>query len=160
MNHSEVNALYPGHHNLDLHPMTSADSDYLYQLAETTFRHYVEEVFGEWNEQASRKYYRTALAAGEIQAVFENDIRVGVVSILRPPTHIQLELLLVEPDHQNRGIGTAIIRELFKQALESARPVRLRVLASNPARKLYQRLGFVVTETTKERYFMEWRAGG
>jgi hypothetical protein len=34
-------------------------------------------------------------------------------------------------------------------------PVRLRVLVVNPAKQLYERLGFVVTETTPEFFYME-----
>jgi len=34
----------------------------------------------------------------------------------------------------------------------------LRVLVVNPARNLYARLEFVVTETTSEYHFMEWSA--
>jgi hypothetical protein len=36
-------------------------------------------------------------------------------------------------------------------------PVRLRVLVVNPAKQFYERLGFVVVETTTERYLMHWK---
>jgi predicted lactoylglutathione lyase len=34
-------------------------------------------------------------------------------------------------------------------------PIRLRVMAINPAKKFYEHLGFVVTETTSEFFAME-----
>jgi predicted lactoylglutathione lyase len=34
-------------------------------------------------------------------------------------------------------------------------PVRLRVIAINPAKNFYEHLGFVVTETTSEFFAME-----
>jgi GNAT superfamily N-acetyltransferase len=59
------------------------------------------------------------------------------------------------PSHQNRGIGTSLIRKLALEAKESGRPLRLRVLSVNPARRLYEREGFRVTSVTPERVFME-----
>jgi hypothetical protein len=41
------------------------------------------------------------------------------------------------------------------EAREANLPIRLRVLAVNPAKALYERLGFVVVEMTPERQFME-----
>jgi ribosomal protein S18 acetylase RimI-like enzyme len=63
--------------------------------------------------------------------------------------------MYILPSHQNRGIGTRLVRELAREAKESGRPLRLRVLSVNPARRLYEREGFQVTSTTPERIFME-----
>jgi ribosomal protein S18 acetylase RimI-like enzyme len=57
---------------------------------------------------------------------------------------------------QRRGLGAELLKRLFVEAKESHLPIRLRVLAVNPAKALYERLGFVVVERTPERYFMEW----
>ena len=63
---------------------------------------------------------------------------------------------LVHPDFQRQGLGTRLIGDLMARARDSSRPLTLRVLVVNPARDLYARLGFVVTETTREYHFMEW----
>jgi ribosomal protein S18 acetylase RimI-like enzyme len=44
----------------------------------------------------------------------------------------------------------------MSEARDANKPLRLRVLGVNPAKRLYERLGFVVTETTNERYYMEY----
>jgi ribosomal protein S18 acetylase RimI-like enzyme len=89
--------------------------------------------------------------------IIELDCRpIGVQLVDRPGTDIQLVQLYIAKDYQRRGFGTELLQRLFVEAKAAGLPIRLRVLAVNPARALYERLGFVVVETTPERYFMEW----
>ena len=57
---------------------------------------------------------------------------------------------------KRQGSGTELVSGLIAGARAERKPLRLRVLRANPAKALYERLGFVTTETTKERYFMEY----
>jgi GNAT superfamily N-acetyltransferase len=89
--------------------------------------------------------------------IIELDCRpIGVQLVDRPGTDIQLVQLYIAKDYQRRGFGTELLQRLFVEAKAAGLPIRLRVLAVNPARALYERLGFVVVERTPERYFMEW----
>lgn len=60
------------------------------------------------------------------------------------------ELLLVDitilPAFRNHGIGTKLIRDRQEEATLNAKPIRLHVLASNFAKRLYERLGFVLID--------------
>lgn len=55
-----------------------------------------------------------------------------------------IHTLAVSPDRQGEGIGSAMVREAVRLALERGmRSVRLDVLASNtPAQRIYEALGF------------------
>ncbi len=53
------------------------------------------------------------------------------------------------PDYQGRGLGAAIIHGIIAEADAHHLPVRLQVLKINPARRLYERLGFVITGETE-----------
>ena len=46
------------------------------------------------------------------------------------------------PDHRGRGIGARLLRDVLHEATAAGLPVRLSVERSNPARSLYERLGF------------------
>lgn len=46
------------------------------------------------------------------------------------------------PDSCNRGIGTALLRQLQAEAQASGKPLRIHVERFNPALPLYERLGF------------------
>lgn len=45
--------------------------------------------------------------------------------------------------HQRRGIGTALVAEVVAEATRAGLPITLHVEKGNPARHLYDRLGFV-----------------
>ena len=46
------------------------------------------------------------------------------------------------PEYRGRGIGTALVQALLDEAVPAGGTVRLSVAMSNPAQRLYQRLGF------------------
>lgn len=77
---------------------------------------------------------------------------VGYVSLV-PPTplpsnaHVtMIDGLAVHPEVRGRGVGEALVTAAVEHARhEGRRRIRLRVLGTNaPARRLYERLGFVV----------------
>ena len=49
------------------------------------------------------------------------------------------------PEFQRRGIGTLVFKLHMQQAIDAGAAIRLHVRTDNPARRLYERLGFVVT---------------
>jgi GNAT superfamily N-acetyltransferase len=48
------------------------------------------------------------------------------------------------PGYRGRGIGTVLLHRLLTEAAQEADAVSLSVSESNPARRLYERFGFVV----------------
>jgi ribosomal protein S18 acetylase RimI-like enzyme len=48
--------------------------------------------------------------------------------------------------HRNQGIGTQLLTELLRLAAAQYNAVSLSVWKENPARRLYERLGFVVVQ--------------
>jgi len=83
---------------------------------------------------------------------------IGAISVERHADFIELSQLFILPQHQNKGIGTSLVRTLALEARQGGMPLRLRVLKSNPALCLYERLGFRVSSTTPERVYMELNA--
>jgi ribosomal protein S18 acetylase RimI-like enzyme len=49
-------------------------------------------------------------------------------------------------DRRGAGVGTALLRELVEEAEGNGRAITLTVEATNPARRLYERLGFATTD--------------
>ena len=117
---------------------------------------YVIAAWGEWCDEIVCSQLLDGLNANAFQGIFVNRLRVGAIAVERHDTHIQIEDLYILKEFQNQCIGTSIILDLIEEARQSFKPVRLRVLSSSPARILYERLGFVVVQTTPERYFMEY----
>jgi ribosomal protein S18 acetylase RimI-like enzyme len=72
---------------------------------------------------------------------------------------IRLVDIILVPMLTGQGIGSAIIRVLLDEAARTGRYVGLHVESYNPARRLYQRLGFVDRKPQGPYMFMTWGAG-
>jgi GNAT superfamily N-acetyltransferase len=57
---------------------------------------------------------------------------------------------------RGQGAGGAILTDLMAYAASVEKPVKLSVIADNPARRLYERMGFVTIETGALYNRMEW----
>ena len=60
--------------------------------------------------------------------------------------------ICIIPEYQNRGIGTAILKELLEKNVD--KKVTLQYFKSNPVGRLYKRLGFKVVDETEYHYQM------
>lgn len=83
--------------------------------------------------------------------------RIGRLRIARTAGCIELCGIQLLPGFQRQGIGTAIIEDLKRQAAAAGIPVDLGVEKDNPdARRLYERLGFVVVGETGQEHRLRW----
>jgi GNAT superfamily N-acetyltransferase len=70
---------------------------------------------------------------------------------------IHLESLYLASTMQGRGIGTSLLRGLIDEATSTGKPLRLSTAKINPARRLYERLGFLDVTEDGYKVYMEWR---
>lgn len=82
---------------------------------------------------------------------------VGVVSVEEHPNHIFLAEIQLLPKYQGRGIGTKILQGVLQRSARLKKPLRLQVLHKNDgAKRLYEKLGFLVSGNTDRHYLMEY----
>ena len=55
--------------------------------------------------------------------------------------------------NQGKGFGNIVINYIINQA--NNKPVKLSVLKGNPAKKLYESLGFIVINENEQEWFMQ-----
>lgn len=137
--------------NITFRKISSEDFGFLWHLHNSALKDYVAETWGwdeEWQIENFTKNFNTA--DGEIIVFANKDI--GYYWVIEKERETLLASIRLLPEFQNREIGTQVIRSLIT---ESSKPVSLRVLKVNPARKLYEKLGFVIKEETKTHYLME-----
>jgi len=96
--------------------------------------------------QLANRWREQSLGFRELLAAVLEDEVVGTVSIgesERPPRSLHLFALEVASARRNQGIGAEIVRGVVEEARRRGRRrVYLEVRIDNPARRLYQRLGF------------------
>jgi GNAT superfamily N-acetyltransferase len=62
--------------------------------------------------------------------------------------------LFVDDPFQGQGIGTEVMNRLIGEAAPLNQPVRLAVVKTNPALRLYERLGFHITHEDDRKFYM------
>jgi GNAT superfamily N-acetyltransferase len=144
------------HVNVTLRPATAADAGFAYRVRETTMREYVIATWGVWNEDAARA--QVGEDARSLQSrIIEVDGRgAGLLRVDVLPTHIHLDQIFLLPEFQGKGVGTMLLEQVMLQAATLHLPLRLWVLRVNPARNLYERLGFTVLDQTPASLFLEY----
>ncbi|HET6444610.1 MAG TPA: GNAT family N-acetyltransferase [candidate division Zixibacteria bacterium] len=136
-----------------LRQATNADYDFLYHLKTTCLKEYVAATWG-WDEEYQQGRFAEFFDPAATQVVVVDGRDVGQLSVEDKGEELFLAGIYLLPDWQNRGLGTEIIQSLLSAAEASGQWVSLQVLRVNPARSLYERLGFRVLAETDTHLIM------
>jgi ribosomal protein S18 acetylase RimI-like enzyme len=139
--------------DISLRPATQEDYEFLWWLHCNTIRPYVEQTWG-WDEAWQLQYFQERFNLGKREIIEAGGVPIGCISVECHEDHIFLALIEIASDYQGQGIGTELIQDLLDEADGRGVPIELRVLRVNPARRLYERLGFAVVQETDTRYIM------
>ena len=125
---------------LSFRRVTADDFDFLWRLHNAAFRKYIEQTWG-WDEDWQQRNFRETFnpEVGHIVVVDGED--AGYLWVSEGDDEVFLASIRILPEFQGRGIGTWLIHDLIK----SGKVLRLDVLKVNPARALYERLGFSIS---------------
>lgn len=141
-----------------LRPATARDCDWLLALRTATMRDYVEQTLGFWDAEAQQARFHNPSERANMQVIVAGGRDAGLLHVERNAGRVFLANIQIDPQFQNRGLGTAVIRRLVNEAQATGVAVGLQVLTVNRgARALYERLGFVVNATTETHVTMIWR---
>lgn len=133
------------------------DLAYAWRLYEQLMRARTEALMP-WRAERQREVVENALDSGGMRMIAAEGAVCGWLHVLEGVDGIELHQLYVAPERQNRGIGSAILKDLQARAAAAGRPLRLNVLINNPARRLYERLGFRIERSDAVKHYMAWRA--
>lgn len=137
---------------------TKKDYDYIYDVKKAAYQKYVEVYYG-WDEDVQQKMYKDFLKerGKNIKIILVNGEYAGFMDgcDLENGDYEQGNIIIV-PKFQGRGLGTKILTDVLEK--HKHQNVHLRVFKNNPAKNLYERLGFVTTGETRSHYLMVNRA--
>jgi ribosomal protein S18 acetylase RimI-like enzyme len=91
---------------------------------------------------AQRQQYEASYPEADNCIILLHGEPIGRMWVDRNEREFTLIDIALSPEHRNAGIGTNLIREFLDEASTARKPVRLHVAKSNPAQRLYERLGF------------------
>lgn len=110
---------------------------------------------------AQHQYYQKNYEGAAFYVVEKNQEVIGRLYI--HPNFQEKGVRIVDiallPMWQNQGIGRGILQDILKSAQKIGKPVTIHVESFNPAKSLYERLGFKkISETNGVYHLMEWKA--
>jgi ribosomal protein S18 acetylase RimI-like enzyme len=131
-----------------------ADEPFLYACYKRTMHEYVEKTWG-WDEEFQSASFRQNLPWQRFQIIMVDTTAAGAACVLETADHMVLEMMMIEPQFQRRRIGSDFVASLLDRARSEGRGIKLRVMKVNPARGMYERLGFVVVGEDAGTYEMQ-----
>jgi ribosomal protein S18 acetylase RimI-like enzyme len=100
--------------------------------------------------------YRRINPEGSFDVVEVDGRPAGRLYVDRRPEEIRVVDVALLPQFRGAGIGGALLTGLQEEAAASGRRVTIHVEVTNPAARLYERLGFVVVADLGLYRRMEW----
>ena len=138
--------------------VTKSDDNFIFETIKATMLDYVSQTYGPWNADQQHSIIEANTDYHAMRAITLREQDIGLVTVTREADCFKLSQSYVLPDHQGRGAGSVILSYLKQVAVEASLPLRLSVLASNPAaHRLYERVGFTTSEVTDIRTHMEYK---
>jgi ribosomal protein S18 acetylase RimI-like enzyme len=136
-----------------LRPATFDDIDPRYRIHRAALGSYVERTWG-WDEGWQAGHFREHFDVSVRQVIEYRGQAIGFLDVIEEEGRTLLASIRITPAFQRRGIGTSLIRDVLSGAASRRVPVVLRVLRINPARSLYERLGFEIVGVSDTHYIM------
>lgn len=101
-----------------------------------------------------RAGYRASHPSAAWEAIIDSDVVVGRIVTDTTPDAIELVDIVVAPDRQGAGVGSAALAIVIDRADASAVPVRLHVDRDSRAEAWYRRHGFELAGSDQLQFHM------
>lgn len=128
------------------------------ELALTNFSELEKQNFVSQQFSAQYQHYTQHYCTDNFNIIEYDDQPIGRLFIDDWEKEIRIVDIALMPAYRNCGIGTYYFQQLFEQARKNGKSVSIHVEHNNPAKRLYERLGFQLKTRTNEIYLlMEWQ---
>jgi len=151
---------------IELKSITKEDEAFLYEIYASTRNQEVDSwgwsaeqkgLFLEMQWRAQQASYNQQFPGASHSIIAVGEQYVGRLLADELSDYHHLIDISILPSYQGKGIGTFLITQLLQKAREGNKPVILQVFHTNPARNLYERLGFQVASSDEIYLKMRWQ---
>ena len=133
-----------------------ASDRFIYNLKKEVYHKYIEEIYGEWNEENQNKLFNKFMKENSknIELIYLNDKLVGFYNGKNKDDNtFEIANICIMPEYQNNGIGTAVLKEILFE--NNDKDVFLQCFKESPAMKLFERIEFGKIMETEQHYIMK-----
>jgi GNAT superfamily N-acetyltransferase len=158
----------PSRPDVTLRPITPADIPFLrrlyYTVREDELRQVdwtdaQKEAFVDQQFAAQHAHYQEHYPNATWDVVLVDGVPAGRLYLEAWTREIRIIDIALTPEYRGEGLGTSLLRDVFAEADAVGKAVSIHVEMFNPARRLYERMGFEYREE-KGVYFLMERAPG
>lgn len=116
------------------------------------------EMFLRMQFDAQTRSYSSHPVPLKDEIIFYKGERIGRMLTREIDEMLMIVDIALLSDFRNQGFGTELISRYQKYAMDKGISIELHVLSVNPAYKLYEKLGFVLTSESPLYLTMKWTA--
>jgi len=154
-------------HGIAYRAMTDADLPFvaaLYastraeEVAATGWPDDLRRAFLAQQHEAQHSHYRKFYPEAERLIIEREGEAIGRLYLAEWERELRVVDIALVPAARGTGIGCAILRDVQALATARGKAVSIHVEKNNPARRLYDRLGFAAVEDKGVYDLLEWRA--
>ena len=80
---------------------------------------------------------------------------IGFIKYKEHQKSLDIIQFQIDPKYQGKGFGKQILEIIEAEAKEKHKNLFLKVLKANPAKRLYERIGFQIVDEDEFEFFME-----
>jgi ribosomal protein S18 acetylase RimI-like enzyme len=118
-----------------------------------------KEAFLDMQFRAQTEHYDAFYPEAEFLIIERGGMPIGRLYVNRRDDRIEIMDIALLPEHRGQGTGRMLLEEILAEARTKRQTVQIYVEHFNPARHLYDRLGFRQVDTNGVYHVMEWRGG-
>jgi ribosomal protein S18 acetylase RimI-like enzyme len=135
-----------------LRPALAMDFDYCARLYFSGMDRVIREL--NLDQAAQVTGLRHQWDPAQVRIITLDGADVGWLHVIDQGDALFLAQLFVDGPCQGRGIGTEVVNSLIGEAARAHKAVTLGVVKSNPALRLYTRIGFRITDEDDRKFYM------
>ena len=136
-----------------LRPALQQDFDYCRRLYFAEMKWIIEELH--LDQAAQETGFQQQWDPTQVHIIALDGADIGWLQTITQDHELFVAQMFVDRPFQRRGIGTEVMKRLIGEAARVNQTVRLNVVKINPARRLYQRLGFQVSHEDDRKFYMK-----
>ena len=119
------------------------DVSFILELKELGMKWYIEKIYG-WNIEIQKEKTKREIEKFKdtMKIIVVDNQDIGVTNFFEDEGKYHVGLIIVHPDYQGKGIATKIINDYIDFTREKQKEILIKTYKYNPAKKLYEKLGF------------------
>jgi ribosomal protein S18 acetylase RimI-like enzyme len=151
--------------DVTLRPATEDDEPFLYEIYKSAHSAELPADCMDANQRelilrmqflAQQQSYAAQFPEAEDRIILADGREAGRWLVERMDSEIRAIDLALLPGYRNKGIGSLLLQDLMAEAAAAGKPLRLHVVKTNRAVRLYERLGIYKTGESGMHFSMEW----